>query len=94
MRKIEKQKEHWTKRNEEGKHHLDQLSQILGMKVGVGKCSTIWNNVMAERIHNRASIPELVENEALMSFVKESADFSVRDSLPTVQSDLQMPAPE
>lgn len=77
MRKEEKKKEHWIERHNKGKHRLDELSKILGKNIHIGDCSTILNNIKAEEIHNRPSIPELVNNPELLDFVKENAEFAV-----------------
>ena len=77
LREKEQEKEHWLERTKAGHEHLAELSRILGKKIHVRHCSTILNNINAERIHGRPSIPELVNNAELMDFVRENAEFSV-----------------
>lgn len=77
LRKEEEKKEHWIERHNAGKNQLKELSKILGKEIHVGACSTILNNLNAERLHSRPSIPELVNNTELIEFVKENAEFAV-----------------
>jgi len=83
LREKEQEKEHWLERTKAGHEHLAELSRILGKKIHVRHCSTILNNINAERIHGRPSIPELVNNAELMDFVRENAEFSLKQKYAT-----------